>query len=225
MTQARSIPRLAWPEPSLAKRAGLWALVIGAEWLLLFQGADWLASRRSLQLSVQWPGEERIPLVPSLTLAYSSLYLMFALTPFLLRTRAALDRFAFVLAFETAVAAVCFVLLPVSVSFPTPGSAELGIWEGPFRLADAINGTHNGFPSLHVAFALSSGAVLDRPHGSRVFTLWALLISISTVLTHQHNVADVLGGGLLALLALRVSERASPSTAWVDAPADPQRLP
>ncbi len=69
---------------------------------------------------------------------------------------------------ETAVAAVCFMLLPVDP--PPIECCEPGIAGAVFHLADVMNLERNDLPSLHVAFAFTLAAAFvprARPRRSR----------------------------------------------------------
>jgi len=101
----------------------------------------------------------------------------------------------------TLFAVVIFVCYPTSLMRPTPpADGLLGlIWRG-LHLADTSS---NVFPSLHVALAAISGAVLWQAKRRVLAIAWPMLISISTLTTRQHIVWDVAGGLLLALVAWR----------------------
>lgn len=59
---------------------------------------------------------------------------------------------------------------------------------------------HNYLPSLHVALAFTGAATLSRekPSMSAPLYLWASLIALSTLTTHEHHLADILAGMALA---------------------------
>jgi membrane-associated phospholipid phosphatase len=79
-------------------------------------------------------------------------------------------------------------------------------WAGvPFKVAETVNLSYNSFPSLHVALSLTAAVFYSRVVSrfkSLLLSLWAGLISVSTVLMHEHYVIDVLGGLLLVPTAL-----------------------
>jgi hypothetical protein len=102
------------------------------------------------------------------------------------------------------VAALFFIAAPVQSSFPE--RHVTGPWSATFLLADTLNLERNLFPSLHVAFAVTAALALAPTLGrwSRLLPLaWAATIAASTLLIHEHHIADVVGGVLLALLAWR----------------------
>ena len=88
--------------------------------------------------------------------------------------------------------------------FAPPG--ELGMWEGLFRFADRLNLDYNFVPSLHVALSVACIAAFAR-HANRpgriALWLWATAIALSTLLTHQHHVVDVISGWAVGMIAYR----------------------
>jgi len=97
-----------------------------------------------------------------------------------------------------------FCLLPAELSFP---AHEVGGAAGLFyRLAVAVALTYNCVPSLHVALTLTCASAYSTVGGRRWRILvwsWALAILASTLLTHQHHLADLASGIVLAALAVR----------------------
>lgn len=89
---------------------------------------------------------------------------------------------------QTLAAWPMFVLLPIA-SIPTP-EIELPLL---FQVADWVNLDNNYLPSLHVSYATTCAFFAGGP----LWTLWAVAISASTLLCHQHYLLDVLAGFLL----------------------------
>ncbi len=92
----------------------------------------------------------------------------------------------------------CFLIFPLRFAFPRPAVAGiLGAIFDRFRLFDQ---PFNQFPSLHIALQMILLDLYARhSHGVKHFAiqLWFFLIAISTVLTWQHHVIDVIGGAAL----------------------------
>jgi len=83
---------------------------------------------------------------------------------------------------------------------------DLGAFPELFRFADRLNLTYNLVPSLHVALSVLCIAAFSaraNPAGKVLFWIWAVAIALSTLLTHQHHVIDVVAGFALALIAYR----------------------
>lgn len=193
-------PFIAWPGWN---HLGF-TIAIGLVWSLLFYavygGAAHLTGLHSFRLTFDLPFEQHIPFVPGMALAYLALFPAMMLSPFIIRERPAYWNYARVLAIETLIAGACFLVLPARDGFPVPDP------QGPlaelFRLADLVNLEHNNVPSLHVAFAVTTARIYASYSGNSPIraTIAALcgLVVISTLLTHQHNLADIITGYLLA---------------------------
>ena len=83
----------------------------------------------------------------------------------------------------------------------------LGIWAGLFHLADRLNLDYDLVPSLHVALSvacITAFCIHTRVIGRTLLWIWAAAIALSTLLTHQHHVIDVVTGWFLATLCMRV---------------------
>ena len=140
-----------------------------------------------------------------MTLACVSMYGLFVVAPFLLRTERELRALAAALAAAIVVAGVCFLLWPAEPAFLRPN--DLGIWAPLYHAADWVNLRYNMVPSLHVALSIATVSVLVR-RCTRSFALvlwiWGALISVSTLLTHQHHLLDVAAGFALGIAVDRV---------------------
>jgi membrane-associated phospholipid phosphatase len=110
------------------------------------------------------------------------------------------------LAIIIGIAGLGFLLIPAQLAFLPPREQDLGIWAGVFHLADRLNLTYDLVPSLHVALSVaciaafaSRAAVIGRI----LLWAWAIAIALSTLLTHQHHLIDVVAGWFLAILCMR----------------------
>jgi membrane-associated phospholipid phosphatase len=199
-------PFLAWPGWPHLRDAALLSLAVTLWFLAVYGGADLLTARRGFRVPVHVPAELRIPFVPSMTVFYMSLYGLFFLAPFILRTRRQFAAAAATVAVAIAGAGIGFLLIPAELAFAPVRDEQLGIWAGLYRVADGLNLTYNLLPSLHVAFAVICGAIFSplapRPVNALLW-LWVFLIAASTVLIHQHHVLDVMTGWLLAVVCVR----------------------
>jgi membrane-associated phospholipid phosphatase len=213
-------PFLAWPGRAHLVYAGLLSLANTLWFLAVYGGADWLTAHRSLRVPVHLAAELGIPFVPWMTIFYMSLYGLFVLAPFVLRTRRELAAAVATMAVAIGASGLLFLLFPAQLAFAPAREDQLGAWAGIYHVADDLNLTHNLLPSLHVAFAVICVSIFAprAPRSLRILLwLWAALIAASTVLTHQHHVLDVIAGWLLAIVCVRtVFRRSRPST-----PADP----
>jgi protein-tyrosine phosphatase/membrane-associated phospholipid phosphatase len=130
---------------------------------------------------------------------YMSIDLFFVAAPFLCRSEQELYTLAKRITFAILMAGACFLLFPLRFAFERPpASGWLGVVFNAFRGFDQ---PFNLLPSLHIALRTIL-AVLYAQHTRGVLRLsshiWFSLIGLSTVLTYQHHVVDVLGGFVLA---------------------------
>lgn len=200
-------PFLAWPGWEHLRYAGLLALANTVWFEIVYAGADALTARRSLRVPVHFPAELHIPLVPAMSLFYMSIYPLFFLAPFVLRTRREFRAVVITLAVIIGCSGIVFLLLPAQLAYVPTQEADLGIWAGLYHLSDTLNLTYNLLPSLHVALAVACAAVFAPRASIPVkagLWLWVSLIAASTVLIHQHHVLDVVTGWLLAAVCVRM---------------------
>jgi len=107
------------------------------------------------------------------------------------------------LAVVTGVAGIGFLLIPGELAY-APDDA--GMWAPLYAMNRHVVLTYNLLPSLHVAmstFTLTACSTRAGAPGKCVLLGWATAIAAATLLTHQHHVADVIAGLLLAWAAFR----------------------
>ncbi len=160
------------------------------------------------------PLDGLLPLVPAWALVYGALYCFLILAPVLVVQQGALIRrtvWAYLAVWTTAY--LCFFLYPTVAPRPdtVPGEG-FAVWGLRF-LYDA-DPPYNCLPSLHVAHAFVSAFACHRVHRTLgvVALISASLVALSTLLTKQHYVADLVGGVLLAWGAHAIFLRGHPRT-------------
>lgn len=142
-----------------------------------------------------------IPFDPWWLLPYVSLWVYVSLAPSILSDRTELVDFALASVALSVVGLTIFLLWPTVVP-PSSASWEQYPWVAFLKNVDASG---NACPSLHVAYAVLSGAWIDQTlrrrgaaKGWRIGNvIWAAMITYSTVATRQHVVLDVVGGAVL----------------------------
>ncbi len=192
-------PLFAWPGAAHLWETALLSAAVMLLFAFVYGGADWVTGFRERH-HVQLPFELQIPFVPAAVVGYMSLYGLFVLAPFILRTRCELRALAAALAVAIIAGGVCFLIYPAEGAFPEP--TNLGAWKGLYTFADCINLRYNMVPSLHVTLTLICVTVFARRAGTAgalAFWVWGVAICVSTVLLHQHHLLDVATGLILAL--------------------------
>lgn len=175
--------------------ATLYAFV-AVEFVVVFWGADWITGRHSVRIHAYWNFELSIPLVPAMVLPYMTMYVIFLLAPFILETTLELNRLAAALARIILIAGIGFIALPAQLGFP-PATAPGSLWGPWLQLADRLNLDYDLIPSLHVAlFTTCAGSYMSRvPLPARILLgSWLIIVTASTILTHQHQLIDAVAG-------------------------------
>ncbi|MBI5546003.1 MAG: phosphatase PAP2 family protein [Deltaproteobacteria bacterium] len=155
----------------------------------------WLEPRFDFMTSL----DRAIPFVPWTLAVYACWLLLPALAVVALEGSELFRLLAGLLA----CAALCYAGFALfTAHFPRPSLEELGgsVWRGAYEWLHGVDGPGNTFPSLHVALT-AFAALRMRRH--RLGAMWvgaAILISLSTLTTRQHFVADVAAGAVLASL-------------------------
>jgi membrane-associated phospholipid phosphatase len=200
----RREPFLAWPGWDHVRESVCLFLAVTLWFVLIYGGADRLTAQRDFRVAVHFNAELKLPFVPEMVVCYMSIYLLFLSAPFILRTRQQLRALAITLAVVTFVGGICFLLLPAELAFLPPPDA--GKWSTLVQFADWLNLEYNLLPSLHVALSVVCVAAFTghaNTLGRIILWCWAVAISVSTLLTHQHHLADVITGFILGMLATR----------------------
>jgi membrane-associated phospholipid phosphatase len=171
------------------------------EWVVVYGGANWIAGLHSYRVRLNLDFERQIPFMPESAVVYLSLFPMLWISPFVLRSPKRLRPFAVALAWLIALSGLGFLLLPSKQVGSLP--KVTGVNGAVIRFADLINLTYNYLPSLHVGMAVVCAYAYSRRSPQKLavfFWLWAAAIALSTLLTYQHYVADVITGAALGLL-------------------------
>lgn len=199
---------MRWPTPTLwsvfLARGALLVLL----WIVVYGGADFLAVQHAYRVRLHFDFELQIPLWPQFAAVYLSLFPMLWLSPFVLHEEDQLRQFATSLGWLIAISGIGFVLMPSIPAYDPP--VVTGRSQAVFGLADYLNLDFNMLPSLHVGMAVLCAATYSRGTGRTAmvcFWTWAIAISASTLVTHQHHIADVVTGAALAVCVNHVTAR------------------
>jgi membrane-associated phospholipid phosphatase len=198
-------PFLAWPAPGDLRFSLLLCLSFFLFFELTYIATNYVTGLHRFRVNVHSSAELGIPFVPAMAVVYISLDLMLALTPFVLRSWRDITPLAVVMTLETLICASFFLLLPAELAYAP--QAEAGGWGRFCGWVSAVSLKYNTMPSLHVAFAFTAAMALGGRCGAlgrRLFLLWAASIAVSTLLIHQHHLADVAAGIALAVAMQRV---------------------
>lgn len=200
---ALSTTRFTWPRPPTVTRSNLVVCLVAGyvAFCVMYLGSA-AVSRAAVELTPT-AFDRALPFVAASIFIYLSQFVLLPYALVVARDDHARSHAFYSMLVATLLAGVIFVCYPTSVMRPAPPvDGLLGLaWRG-LHLADTQN---NGFPSLHVALAAISGALLWQTRRRARAVIWPTLISISTLTTRQHIVWDVAGGLLLAFVAWRLT--------------------
>ncbi len=191
------------PEPTAPswRESGLWTVSLGALFFLVYCGTNWITSLRPDVGTLYFKWEGMIPFVPVLIIPYMSIDLLFAASPFLCTNKGELHTLARRAIFAILISAVCFLAFPLQFAFDRP--QVNGFFGKILTLLTLFDRPYNLLPSLHISL-LAIIWVVYRSHTKGmlkvVLAWWFCLIALSTVLTYQHHVLDVIAGFIVAVL-------------------------
>ena len=181
------------------KRSVITTVWLSVLFVVIYSSTNWITSLRTDVGTWYYAWERYIPFVKWMIIPYMSIDLLFLGAPFLCSTVKEQQILARRIAFAIVVAGVCFLLFPLQLAVERqPVDGWLGVIFNHFRELDL---PYNLCPSLHIALRTIL-AVLYAEHTrglTRVVSnVWFSLIGISTLLTYQHHVIDIIGGFILA---------------------------
>lgn len=151
------------------------------------------------------------PLVPVMIIPYWSIDLLFVIAPFLCTTREEVAIHRRRIFFVILGGGLGFLLIPLRFAFPRPHVT--GILAPWFAALYTFDFPHNLFPSLHIALrTLLTNLYLRKSRGVGIWIVhgWFSLVGLSTLLTWQHHIVDVLGGFWLAAIAIHLFRFSAP---------------
>lgn len=154
--------------------------------------------------------ELAIPLVPLLVFPYLSFTLL-GLVPFFILRKKEIKELALAFIIGSIIAAIVFVILPTERGFVR--IVPEGITAPIFEFILRVDTEANLVPSLHVIYVMLYyfGTIphIFKQRNKVVFSLLIGLIVLSTLFTHQHHIADILTGILVAYGSMYLARRIS----------------
>ena len=172
-------------------------------WTIAHELSDLHGTR--LPLTFQW--ESRIRLQQWAIPLYFTLDLSVILLPLVFRSaREAVPPMGLLL-LQVVIAAPFFVLLPIENAYVN--DMPTGVWGAylfePLGMKNVSQ--WNQTPSLHVTYSLTVATVIARRWGGIWWLIgfaWAIPVSITTMLVHEHHAVCVAGGLLLYVATVPV---------------------
>lgn len=149
--------------------------------------------------------DDVVPFWPASIWLYFTQFLLLPLA--IANARDDLDRShtLYAMLMATFIAAVVFVLWPTQLERTIPAGGALT--ERAWQMLARIDPQGNCFPSLHVALASIAGRALWRRGWQLIAVVWPASIAVSTLTTRQHVAWDLVGGAVVAAVAVWLTPR------------------
>lgn len=199
----RSSSETVYSRRDVALAIGL-GLVLGSLFLLYGR-----INHGPARWSARTPIDDLVPLVVPAVVPYVSIYALAAVTVVVLGRRSPRLLSGALVAAILALVASYLVYVVAQTTVPRPTVTGDDPLAQLLRVVYAADKPYNAFPSLHVAFSTILGIYWLRS-GHRLgpwIVAWCGLIAASTLLVHQHYIADVVGGVVVGGTASLVSRR------------------
>ena len=175
-----------------------WAFLVGIAFFGIYPTTNWLTGLRNAHHAIYWSGELQIPFVAEFIWVYLSMYLLFALPPFFLDPPA-LKRLGVRLIAATVISGAIFLAFPAKLGFARV-VPEAALYRDLYATLFSIDQPFNLLPSLHVVYSSLIALAIMRSaeaYTRGIISIWLIVIVSSTVLVHQHHLADVAAALLL----------------------------
>jgi membrane-associated phospholipid phosphatase len=194
--------------PGSARRDVLLALLLGAVSVATYLIYPVL-NHGPNKIFLQTPLDRAIPLVPVMVIPYLSLFplIIVAAAVFAIADLRRVQALALAVTLALLVSYLVYALAQSYVIRPSPAG---GNWlTAGVRYVYSLDRPFNDFPSLHTSLSAIVAVMWLRihPRTGVAVAFWCGLIIASTVLIHQHYLADVAGGLAVAWLAVAASDR------------------
>lgn len=180
---------------------GYWVFWISLLFFTIYPLCNWFTSHRENLYHIYFESELAIPFVPEFIWMYLSLYLTFLLPPFFLHERQ-LVKLGKELVIGTILSGVIFLIFPSVLGFERV--IPQGEYQAYFETIFLLDFPHNMVPSLHIVYSgfilLSIYQAVSKAWIKAFVSSWFFLICASTLLVHQHHLADVFFGSFIVLL-------------------------
>ncbi|EMM6940036.1 TPA: phosphatase PAP2 family protein [Morganella morganii] len=178
----------------------LWCIPVSVVFFTVYPLMNAYTAGRDSLYALWFPAELHIPFVPGFIWVYCSFYLII-LMPVLFLPHREHRQLALTFMVMTLLGGVIFFLFPAQLGFVRE-VPESPLYRTMYMTLFALDHPHNLVPSLHVAWSCAAVLAIIRHTGrglTLLFLLWLVLIVSSVLLVHQHHVADVVTGLLLAV--------------------------
>jgi membrane-associated phospholipid phosphatase len=173
------------------------ALIVSVYFVIIFYGADMLAQKDVSKHEIFFYWELYIPFFNIAFIPYFGIFMLPFFIPFTIKKKNNLYLLLLRLIIAISVAGIIFLLIPCNLGYP-----QRSISPQFETFIQMVAGSHNLIPSLHVSLTIIICYSIF-PTVSKIIQLLIVIIVIilplSTLLTHQHHIVDVIAGIMLAM--------------------------
>lgn len=158
--------------------------------------------------------DDVIPFVPEMVWIYISTYIVIPLAGFVIKDSIDFYRLIASILITWLITYPFFYFFPAT--YPRPDFALIDLSTWMLKLNYVHDVSNNTFPSLHVSqsFVIAFAMIHISKKKNILWLIWAVLISLSTVMIKKHFFIDTLGGLVVAQIAfmlifkLRIADNA-----------------
>ena len=163
--------------------------------------------------SFMTPLDNLIPFVPEFIWLYHTLIPAIIITTiFSMEKRSVFFNTILALSISAVILTICHILFPSFYPRQAIDTGSISLWL--VEVTRAMDAACNTFPSGHVAFAwilyfcIGDAECIKRTKWLRLtYLLWAILITLSTLVLKQHYIFDVVSGLALAWLSVAAAKK------------------
>lgn len=180
------------------------SVLLNGLFLIIYGSCNWISSQREDYWRLYSNWELSIPLIPEFIVLYFSFSLL-TVVPIFFLFQPQITLLAKRMALSIIISGCIFLFIPTQLGFTR--IIENDRYELMFSLLHQIDYPHNLFPSLHIT--LSTITVFGLiPYCTKainyILGTWWILLCVSVVMVHQHHIADIVGGIMIASITMMV---------------------
>lgn len=208
MSTVRTSPKV-WTidSPKWEGRKGvIWVVILFLiGFAILWIGAHEISDLRDVRYPLYFGWEVDIPFQPWALWIYLPHDFIILFAALMFRNWREATPFYATLVVQIAIAFPFFILVPIEPGYQN--EMATGVWGTyGFEMIGMKNISQwNHMPSLHVSYVFVLGTVIGQRYGLWGWIVgmgWAVLVSATTMLVHEHHVICVVGGLLLYLFTM-----------------------
>lgn len=207
------------PKIRIGWAAAFYAVFLSWLFITVYGGCNRITASRGDVGIWAYDWERLIPFIPVMVIPYLSIDLLFGAAPFLCVTARERRLLAARIAFGILAAGAVYCIFPLRLTCErVRADGVIGMMWNSFISVDK---PYNLFPSLHMTLRTILADKYDTHTrgGWRIaFLTWFSLIGFSTVLTHQHQVVDIVAGFAMATICFYIFQPMGWITAFTPNP-------